>query len=156
MLKSRYKENEDRPLTNALAGAIEDCEEFLRSTIKSGDFTFDKDDWDEFEEEFHDSAMEIADSHTPIYYGDILACAQEDLGIALSNPGTYAFDGKQTPMNGMAGNVYELIWQTCWDTWEEYKSYAEQGEFHMIEYQLGIKSPKKKNSNQIKKDKGTT
>lgn len=70
----------------------------------------------------HDAIFEIADSNTPIYNSDIMEIAAEDYEIMSSEPEIGpAFDGKPTPLNIAAANIFEAIEQGLWEYWNEHK-----------------------------------
>ena len=74
-----------------------------------------------------DIISEIADSHTPIYYYDILQMAAENMFLALNEPDIGpAFDGSPTPINIIAANIYEAIEQELWDKLEDIKEEIEE------------------------------
>jgi len=56
-------------------------------------------------------AHEIADSCTPVYYHTILRLGLEHMDLALDEPDVGpAFDGKPTPVNVIAANIYEALY----------------------------------------------
>jgi hypothetical protein len=68
-------------------------------------------------EKVDDIVHEIADSHVPIYTGDILAYAVEDWNLAVTEPELGpAFDGTMTPVNLIAANIYEAIIEELYKT----------------------------------------
>jgi hypothetical protein len=69
-----------------------------------------------------DEISEIADSSTPIYYGGILRCALEDMSLALDEPECGpAFDGKATPINIIAANIYERLTSELWEYYHDHE-----------------------------------
>ncbi|HOF89042.1 MAG TPA: hypothetical protein PLZ36_13210 [Armatimonadota bacterium] len=71
------------------------------------------------DEEPHDIIAEIADTSTPVYSGDLLRLAAENLQLATNEPELEpAFDGSPTPVNVIAANVFEAIEQALWDAWQ--------------------------------------
>ncbi|KKN72305.1 hypothetical protein LCGC14_0412560 [marine sediment metagenome] len=62
------------------------------------------------DEDADDVVSEIADSSVPVYYSDLLKLASgcNDLATAEPECGP-AFDGKPTPVNIIAANVYEAV-----------------------------------------------
>ena len=57
-----------------------------------------------------DLISEIADSSVPIYYGDIIQMAADNLDLATDVPELGpAFGGEATPCNIIAANIYEHI-----------------------------------------------
>ena len=70
-------------------------------------------------EEPHDAIHEIADSSVPVYTGDLLRLAAENLQLATEEPECGpAFDGSPTPVNIIAANVYAHLETTLWAAWE--------------------------------------
>ena len=55
----------------------DEAKEQLQEEIKSGDHT---------QSELYDMVNEIADSNTPVYYGDVLEVASNDYAVALTIP----------------------------------------------------------------------
>jgi len=71
-------------------------------------------------EEPHDAIHEIADTSVPIYSGDLLRLAAENLQLATEEPECGpAFDGSPTPINVIAANLYEHIEQALWSAWQQ-------------------------------------
>lgn len=67
-------------------------------------------EWPVGRNEISDEIAEIADVSTPVYTGDILACAVENMSLATSVPELGpAFDGENTAINLIAANIYERI-----------------------------------------------
>ena len=67
----------------------------------------------------HDAIFEIADRNTPIYTSDLLRMAAEYLPLATGEPELGpAFDGRPTPVNIIAANVFAYLEQKLWDTWQ--------------------------------------
>jgi hypothetical protein len=61
-------------------------------------------------DEPHDTISEIADSSTPIYTHDLLQLGSDNWDLMTSEPQIGpAFDGKPTPINIIAANIYEAI-----------------------------------------------
>lgn len=56
-----------------------------------------------------DLLTEIVDGCVPIYHADLLECALHDLWLGVVEPEIYAFDGKHTAVNAIAGNIYEHL-----------------------------------------------
>ena len=68
----------------------------------------------------HDAIFEIADNAVPIYTGDLLRLAAENLQLATDEPELGpAFDGKPTPVNIIAANVFEHVEAALWAAWQE-------------------------------------
>ena len=67
------------------------------------------------EDEPHDTIHEIADSAVPVYTGDLLRLAAENIALAVDEPELGpAFDGAPTPVNIIASNVYEHVERALW------------------------------------------
>jgi len=76
------------------------------------------------ETEPHDQIFEIADSSVPVYTGDLLRLAAENLHLATEEPelgpaNGSNFDGTPSPVNIIAANVFEHIEQALWGAWQE-------------------------------------
>ena len=71
-----------------------------------------------------DSLHEMADSHVPVY-NELLDLTASDNNLALSEPEVLAFDGTPTPINAIAGNVYERLLRAAFDEWEDVKAERE-------------------------------
>lgn len=70
----------------------------------------------------HDQIFEIADSSVPVYTHDLMQLAAENNDLATTEPDIGpAFDGKPTPVNIIAANVFEAIEQALWDRWREWE-----------------------------------
>ncbi len=64
----------------------------------------------------HDIIFEVADSNVPIYTSDLLDVASNDNWVATNKPGLGpAFDGKPTPTNIIAANIFEGIEENLLD-----------------------------------------
>jgi len=71
------------------------------------------------DDEPHDAIFEIADSSVPIYTGDLLRLAAENINLAVDTPECGpAFDGEPTPVNIIAANCFEAIEQALWEEWQ--------------------------------------
>ena len=58
----------------------------------------------------HDIAHEIADGAVPVYYNRIAEVGASDLDLILDEPEIGpAFDGSPTPVNIIAANIYERV-----------------------------------------------
>ena len=63
----------------------------------------------------NDRIFEIADSSIPIYTGDILQLAADNINLAIVEPEIGpTFDGTSTPVNIITANIYEEILQELW------------------------------------------
>ena len=70
----------------------------------------------------NDRIFEIADSSVPIYTGDILQLAADNINLAIVEPEIGpAFDGTPTPVNIIAANIYEEILQELWSELDNIK-----------------------------------
>ncbi len=69
------------------------------------------------EDDFHDSAHEIADSSVPIYHSDLLEVALDEVELAIVEPEILAFDGAATAVNAIAGNIYQEVIEHLHDVW---------------------------------------
>jgi len=88
------KEKEYR-LSDLRQLAIDDLEEAIE--YNDGEF-------------YQDMIHEIADSCTPIYSSDLLGWASNYIVFAIKEPDYGpAFDGSSTPVNIIAGNIYEWL-----------------------------------------------
>ncbi len=80
-------------------------------------------DWlpeDPTHEDFCDAAHELADSSVPVYTSDLMRLAAEDTDLATSEPSLGpAFDGRPTPVNIIAANVYERLYDVAYATLHE-------------------------------------
>ena len=74
------------------------------------------------EDEYPDDLIrEIVDSFTPIMTYDLLEVAQDDLWLAVDEPDIMAFDGKNTAVNAIAGNLYDYLFEIAIE-WLDEKS----------------------------------
>jgi len=65
---------------------------------------------DEPDQDAGDLAFEVADNWCPIYTGEIMQYAAEDISLAVNEPELGpAFDGKPTPVNIVAANIFERL-----------------------------------------------
>lgn len=83
------------------------------------------------ETEPHDQIFEIADSSVPVYTGDLLRLAAENLQLATADPelgpaNGSNFDGTPSPVNIIASNVFEHIEAALWDAWHEMQAEEEE------------------------------
>jgi len=68
-------------------------------------------DLDTIKEDFIDEKLnEIVDSNVPIYNYDIVKCALENIDLVLEVPEFMAFGGETTPLNGIAANLYNKLY----------------------------------------------
>lgn len=62
------------------------------------------------EDDYHDELHEFVDSLIPVYTADLLAMAATNINLAVVEPELGpAYDGKPTPVNVIAANLYELL-----------------------------------------------
>jgi hypothetical protein len=81
------------------------------------------------EDEPHDTIFEITDSSVPVYTGDLLRLAAENLHLATDEPELGpAFDGKPTPVNIIAANVFTHIEQALWEAWQQLQDDEDEDE----------------------------
>ena len=67
-----------------------------------------------------DVAHDVADSCTPVYNSTILQLAADNVNaLALEAPDCIAFDGSPTPVNIIAGNIYEALYQEAFEAAEK-------------------------------------
>ena len=63
-----------------------------------------------------DMIQEIVEAWLPLYTYDLLTLARENLYLATAEPELGpAFDGSPTPINIIAANVYEYLWEKAWN-----------------------------------------
>ena len=81
--------------------------------------------------EFSDMINEIADGAVPVYHSDLIEVAMSSIGsIATVEPELGpAFDGRPTPTNIIAANIYEAL---CTAMWEYIES--DEWQDHMVKY----------------------
>ena len=78
------------------------------------------------DEDPSDVAHEVADSNVPVYTAELLRLASEDIDLAVTEPECGpAFDGKPTPVNIIAANLYERLLQACYEAEETIKNASE-------------------------------
>jgi len=70
--------------------------------------------------------FEIADSNTPIYYSDIMECADSDYGL-LHNHSDRAIN-EMSPMNAIQLNIFDRIEQALFERFNEWKEEQEEEE----------------------------
>ena len=104
---------------------LKDARESLKESLEynaeldDGEVYFSNDD--------HDTIFEVADSSVPIYTGDLMQLAADDINLAVNEPELGpAFDGSHTPVNIVAANVFEEIQNHLWECLEDVKSEIEQ------------------------------
>lgn len=73
---------------------------------------------------FEDTLSEIADSNTPIYNNEIMQIAADNIDLATNEPEFGpAFDGRPTPINIIAANIYDRIYEAVSQRYEELKEH---------------------------------
>lgn len=91
-----------------LSALLQDAEEEFREWIKDNPDETDP----------HEVITEITDSSVPVYTYDLLSLARDNTELALDEPEIGpAFDGKSTPINIIAANIYEAIERHLWEVW---------------------------------------
>lgn len=72
------------------------------------------------ETDISEAIHEVADTSTPIYTGDLMQLAADNLNLATDEPELGpAFDGSPTPINIIAANIYEAIEADLWGYYRE-------------------------------------
>ena len=100
-------------MTDTLDESFDCMYDFIREHIEN--YNEESEDWSDTMEyiinlECEDMIHETADGCCPIYTGEILSCALEDLNVATTEPEIGpAFDGKHTAVNIIVANIYEKI-----------------------------------------------
>jgi hypothetical protein len=56
-----------------------------------------------------DLIKEYVDGEVPVYNSDLLKLALDEIWLAIDEPEYMGFDGKNTGVNAIAGNVYEHL-----------------------------------------------
>lgn len=72
-----------------------------------------------------DTITEYVDSSVPVYNSTLLELAASNNSLALDEPEILAFDGTATPINAIAGNIYERLSEVANEEWESIKDEAE-------------------------------
>ena len=112
---------------------LDECDpDEIAEVVLSGDV----EDMNKLIELDSDIIHEFADGTTPIYHRDLLEVAINSIGsIATSVPELGpAFDGRPTPTNIIAANIYELLCEEMWcyvesDEWKDhFKQYCKSNE----------------------------
>ena len=69
--------------------------------------------------DYDGSLYGIVDSAVPIYTGDLMELAANNIALASDKPELGpAFDGAPTPVNIVAANVYEHLSGVAWVEWQ--------------------------------------
>lgn len=147
-----YIENAtDEFLDNVETLAIDALEDHINDFIKDMEAFYTTDRfgnpclvWDESEEDIlplplvsellerysgyepHEDIHECADSNVPHYTSTILQLAVDNWELATNEPEIGpAYDGKATPLNIIAANIYERLERECWDKWNNINDWLE-------------------------------
>ena len=63
---------------------------------------------------------ELADSYCPVYNDEIMRYGAENITeLALDEPEAFAFDGKKTALNALAGNIVDKISQALYEEYDQ-------------------------------------
>ncbi len=65
-----------------------------------------------------DRLTEMVDSWVPVYSSELLDLAADNNELAINEPEILAFDGAATPINAIAGNVYEGLMAVAYAEWD--------------------------------------
>ena len=78
-------------------------------------------------DEPHDAIHEIADGAVPVYTGDLMELAANNLELATNTPELGpAFDGEPTPVNIIAANVFEAVEAALWQAHRDIREEREE------------------------------
>lgn len=67
-----------------------------------------------------DAAHELADCGIPVYTGDLMELAAQEIELATDEPELGpAFDGSPTPVNIVAANVFERLYAVAYEVLHE-------------------------------------
>ena len=58
---------------------------------------------------------ELIESFMPVYTADLLELVQMDQSLALNEPEFFAYNGRPTPMNALAANIFDHLIQEAED-----------------------------------------
>lgn len=72
-----------------------------------------------------DLILEIVDAAIPIYNSDLLAVAIDNSDLAVEEPEVFAFGGKHTAINAIAGRLFEKLYGTAMEEWQAIKELVE-------------------------------
>ncbi len=73
-------------------------------------------------DDISDVISAIADGAVPVYTSELMQLAADNLDLATSEPldgRGPAFDGRPTPVNIVAANVYDHIEEALWNAWHD-------------------------------------
>ena len=91
-----------------------DLEQEVRESIR--EWATDNPDNDDID--YDGSLHEIVDGAVPLYTGDLMQLAAENISLATDEPELGpAFDGSPTPVNIVAANIYEHLSNIAWEEW---------------------------------------
>lgn len=69
--------------------------------------------WNEYKDKDEDTQRdwisELIDAYIPVYTYDLLEIARNDFWLATTEPELMCFDGKNTAVNAIAGNIYQHL-----------------------------------------------
>ena len=69
-----------------------------------------------------DTLHEIIDGSVPIYTSDLMDIAADNIDMATLEPEIGpAFDGSSTPVNIVAGNIFDALTVAAYDEWAKIK-----------------------------------
>ena len=151
-LRELIEECEDQLNEYALE-RLDECDpDDIAEAVSSGDI----EDMNELIELDSDIVHSIADGTTPIYHSDLLNVAMSSIGsIATVEPELGpAFDGRPTPTNIIAANIYEALCEAMWeyissDEWKEhFDTYCENNKIV-----LDVGGPSYANYHRVKEGK---
>lgn len=94
-----------------MAETMREYEDLARESVRDA-FGYDP----EYVHDLHDLAHEVADSCVPVYTDQLLELAADNYNLAVDTPELGpAYDGAPTPINIIAANVYERLYEVAWD-----------------------------------------
>lgn len=87
-----------------------------------------KNDYDLLDQNYpEDCISEVADGFTPVYNYDLLQYAANNMQLALDEPDIGpAFDGSPTPINIIAANIYEAIYNYLHEELDDIRTELEE------------------------------
>ena len=108
-----------------MTSGLYDLEQEVREAIREwAEANPDNNDID-----YDGSLHEIVDGAVPIYTGDLMELAAENINLATDAPELGpAFDGSPTPVNIVAANVYEHLSNIAWEEWQTIEAEREEAE----------------------------
>jgi len=72
-----------------------------------------------------DSITEYVDSSVPVYTSTLMELAASNPWLATAEPEILAFDGTPSPVNAVAGNIYEALTEAAAEEWKSITDEAE-------------------------------